>query len=113
MAKIYSNQDLTANQREWFRQKHKPSRCKKCQKHIVFMKNIHWNYVACDAVKKIVTETEGDRRIMQEDGIISTMGRRFGWPVHECEAKKISAAPAKGEGTIPQQSAPTITPSQQ
>lgn len=49
------------------------------------MKNIHGNYVACNAVKKIVNDGEGDVRIMCEDGMISSMGRRFGWPVHECK----------------------------
>jgi len=57
------------------------------------MKNIHGNYVACDAAKKIVNEREGDIRIMCEDGMISTMGRRFGWPVHECLKKAVSPKP--------------------
>jgi len=50
------------------------------------MKNIHGNYVPCEAAKKIVNPGEGEVKIIGEDGMITTMGRRFGWPVHECKA---------------------------
>ena len=55
------------------------------------MKNLHGNEVPCDAVKKIVNEKDpkGDIRVMDEEGIISSVGRRIGWPVHECAASPI------------------------
>ena len=67
------------------RQRYNPSRCEKCRKPIVFMKNIHGNYVPCQAAKKVVNPGEGDAKIIGEDGIITTIGRRVGWPVHECK----------------------------
>lgn len=50
------------------------------------MKDLHGNEIPCDAVKKIVNEKDvnGSIRVMDEEGIISTVGRRIGWPVHEC-----------------------------
>ena len=49
---------------------------------IVFLKDARWKTFPCDAIK--VRESEDGRRIMEESGLITTMGERVGWPVHEC-----------------------------
>lgn len=112
MPKIYTTENITANQRAWYEQKFKPSKCKECKKPIVFMKNIHWNYVPCDAVKKIIGENEGDMKIMQEDGIISTMGRRVGWPVHVCVKQSGDSADRKAAGVVTKNAEQSSTASQ-
>mgnify|MGYP006935477758 CR=1 FL=1 len=90
--KIYTNDNIPHNQRVWRLNRYSPSKCKYCGKPILFLKNIHWNYVACDAKKVIVTATEGDRKILDEEGMIVTSGRRFGWPVHECAGAVLPAS---------------------
>ena len=78
--------ELTYNQREWNRQKHKPSHCRDCREKIVFLKDLRGWTFPCDAVKVVIKE--GDKKIIGEDGLITHMGERIGWPLHECKAKK-------------------------
>lgn len=84
MNRIYTTDNISANQRAWYRQKFNPRKCQYCDAPIVFLKDITWRYVVCEAVKKIVNPGEGDTSILQEDGMISREGRRIGWPVHHC-----------------------------
>lgn len=83
---LRAHPEITLNQRLWHRQKHRTSVCKYCKRmKIVFLKNIHGQFIACEATK--VVEKEDGRKILDEQGIISKMGRRVGWAVHDCSAK--------------------------
>ena len=86
---IYTNENISGNQRVWVRERFNPVKCKDCGKGILFMKNLHGNYVPVDAVKKIVNEgdTNGSIPVIDEMGIVTTTGRRVGWPVHVCKTK--------------------------
>jgi len=90
--KLYSNQNISENQRSWYRQRYNPSLCNKpnCGKRIVFLKDLHGNTIACDAVKKVVNPGEGDMQIMDDQGIVSKMDRRVGWPIHICKTASVA-----------------------
>ena len=75
--------DIPMNQRMWNRQKHKPTMCRYCKtQKIVFLKNVHGNFVACEAAK--VIEKKDGRKILDPYGMICHMGERIGWPIHHC-----------------------------
>jgi hypothetical protein len=97
MRKIYSTENISANQRAWYEQRYNPPKCRACKQPIVFMKNHRWNYVPCDARKIIVNEGDalGSIAIMDAEGIVTTQGRRVGWPVHVCKAKTENSEPQK------------------
>lgn len=82
-------QEITSNQRAWNRQKYSPTMCKYgCGTNLVFMKDGGNRTIPCES-RKIIVDKNDDRRIMEESGLITTMGRRFGWPVHDCITKKV------------------------
>lgn len=75
------------NQRLWNRQKHRPALCKYCKRvKIVFLRNLHGDFIPCEAVK-LVHKKDG-QKVLDEQGIVSWMGVRFGWPVHNCRNEK-------------------------
>ena len=78
-------QETTYNQRQWIRQRQHPRKCSNCKKKIIFLKDARWVTFPCDAVK--VLEKMDGRRIMEESGLITTIGDRIGWPIHECSIK--------------------------
>ena len=82
--------EQTYNQRQWIIQRQRPKRCNKqdCGKRIVFLKDASGRTFPCDAIK--VRETKDGRRIMEESGLVTTIGERVGWPVHECSIRKLS-----------------------
>lgn len=104
MRRIYSNTNLPANVRAWYAQRYKPAKCRYCGKPIIFLKDIHWNMIPCDAIRKIFNPGdpgERDRKVMGDDGMITKMGRRFGSPVHECLKQGDSGTAPTGQ-VIPQ-----------
>lgn len=94
--------ELTANQRSWNRQKNNPAMCRYgCGMKIVFMKDALWRTIPCEA-RKIVVVKDG-QKIMEESGLITRLGRRVGWPVHDCLAERAQQT----DDTIPP---PTLMP---
>lgn len=70
-------------------QKERPTLCRYCNQKIIFMKVIPTGFRPVEHVKRVYDAIDTDTKVVDEQGLVSTMGRRVGWKLHECLQKPV------------------------